>query len=150
MSTSLREATLADLPTLAAYIVALEDRVSVLEALLNLVVGTTLIVSPPNQNTTYSSAHGMGATPHLVLASLKCLTANLNYSVNDVVFIQTFAFVESGAGGNEYGVGISASATMLYAIVSNNGISVPDKTTQTLTAITAGSWSLRLTPYRVQ
>ena len=79
-------------------------------------------------------AHGLGAKPILVQVTLKCTTANLNYSTGDEVIAGTFRI------GADQGVIIFYDATNV-TIVQGDSIQMLDHNTPFAhSAITVGSW----------
>jgi hypothetical protein len=89
-------------------------------------------------------AHGMGTTPKLVQAYLKCTTTDLGYSVGDEVFVS--------GGQDAYGstvstgVSIVPDATNLNIRFGSNAgaFALLNKGTGTLAAITNGSWEFHI------
>lgn len=86
-------------------------------------------------------AHGLGSTPRLIQAYLKCTTADLNYSVGDEAPV---------SGGQEaYGSTVSTGVSIVWDATNLNirfgsnaggAFAVLNKTTGTLGVITNGSW----------
>lgn len=82
-------------------------------------------------------AHGLGVAPTLVQLQLKCITAELNYSVGDLV--------EIGSGvvnGTDRSISVVADATNINIRFGASLPSVPNKTTGAGSTITAANWKL--------
>jgi len=76
-------------------------------------------------------AHGLGVAPRIMMTTLVCQTAELGYSVGDVVQQQGDA------------ASIVPDATNLNIRYKNAAIAVVNKTTGALTSITAANWNAR-------
>lgn len=87
----------------------------------------------------YTIAHGLGSTPRNAWFALVCQTAELGYSVGDVVF--TYA---EGELANR-GLTITADATNLECQIANHNspLTVIDRTTGGFSGITRANWKLR-------
>jgi len=107
--------------------------------------GTDLVQSPIAINTSVTQAHGLGAAPTFFKWRLECLTAELNYSIGDIVDMSNWSATSSGG----WMPSLVVDATNVQYISSNNSISMPNKTTYTIAALTPGSWKLTITPYLV-
>lgn len=95
----------------------------------------------PNQTITAAGAltlaHSLGAMPALVQTRLKCLTAEINYSVGDEVIIDNW-------GGNTgQCLTIVPDATNLNVRYGGdaNVFALPNKTTGIITNITNANWA---------
>lgn len=77
-------------------------------------------------------AHGLGAAPRLWSVVFVCVTAELGYSIGDVV-----------STGSAQVPAIWPDATNLNARYSNTAVSIAHKTTGVLTAITSANWKAR-------
>lgn len=89
-------------------------------------------------------AHGLGTTPKRVWAALVCQTAELGYSVNDVVFIDL-----NPAFGGSYSIGISCVPDATNVNVRYGASSPPfwllDKSSGSSSgSMTPGNWRLRI------
>lgn len=89
---------------------------------------------------TLTLAHGLGIIPQRVTVSLKCLTAELNYSVGDIVW-QPFYDHNS----TNIGVVVVPDATNLNVIMGGaaNPFSLLNKTTGLATVLTNARWAVR-------
>lgn len=96
---------------------------------------------PITDNTEVSVAHGLGATPKLFFAVLRCKTAEFNYSVGDEVFLMT-PLMAGGTGSNLANANIVANNTNIVAIINQNGMIIPNKTGSNGENLTVGSWRL--------
>jgi hypothetical protein len=86
-------------------------------------------------------AHGLGATPTVFQVILKCVSTELNYSVNDLVVCGNLADFSKN-----YGVSIVPDATNLnirYAVgtTSDATFGIPNKTTGSVNSITNAKWN---------
>lgn len=82
-----------------------------------------------------SIGHSLGVVPRGVMAELVCQTAELGFSIGDVVPV-----APNTAGSIRL-------FTTIWAIRFASAISIPHNTTGVSTAITAANWKLRVTPY---
>jgi len=91
-------------------------------------------------------AHGLGKEPELLQAKLICKTANLNYPVGAVVYINTG--VTSSSASRSAAIYID-NATEIKVRFGNDSQSftIPNKNTGVLTAITNSSWRLIITAF---
>lgn len=94
-------------------------------------------------STDTAAAHLLGVEPDSIKVQLVCTTNNLNYvaATPDIV---TLGVPQINAGG---GFVYLADATNINFKTANAAIAIPNKTTYAVAAITAGSWSYRLTAY---
>lgn len=85
-------------------------------------------------------AHGLSATPQLVIARLKCTSAEHNYSVNDEVFTP----VGSTNENNSRGVAVVPDGTNLNVRFGSNATTfqVLNKTTGAAANITNANWDI--------
>lgn len=83
-------------------------------------------------------AHGLSATPTLVYSYLVCTTAELNYSVNDIAYVQFGDGNTAGASGHI----VVPDATNLNVRYSSNApvYQILNKTTGAVTGITHANW----------
>ena len=90
---------------------------------------------------TFTLAHGLGVAPKRVWASLKCLTAEINYSIGDIVFQPMYDH-----NSTNIGIAAVADATNLTARIGSaaNPFSLLNKTTGAATVLTNASWAIRL------
>jgi hypothetical protein len=87
--------------------------------------------------TTTATAHNLGVIPDTVRLMLVCVTANLNYAVNDVV--DMWAATTSAGGGAV----VIADSTNVTTYTANGATSLPNKTTGVVSQIVTGSWNFR-------
>ena len=86
-------------------------------------------------NLVLGQAHSLGAVPALVRASLRCITPEHNYAVNDEVTLSP---------GASSGLGLIASdATNVTILIVGTPVSL-DKTAGTSFTITLANWKLIL------
>jgi hypothetical protein len=91
----------------------------------------------PSTGISHSFAHGLAGIPTDIQVYLQCTTADLNYSIGDIVLINSAAV----ASGNT-GLTISVDATNVVVIISSVGIALVDKTGFGVSAIDAPDWDL--------
>ena len=116
--------------------------------------GGALLANAFNQNGVFTSArqtitaggawtinHGLTVAPTSWHAFLVCTTANLNYSVNDVVPINPH---QNGSTSNGQSIVADATSISVRYGSTADAYELLAKTTGTRTAITAGSWALVL------
>lgn len=103
-----------------------------------LTAGTPLVQNPIAFSTTVTQAHGLGAVPVLIGFALECLTAELGYSVGDVV-----------RGGLPTSAGSILTDATNVIWVSTTFMNVTRKDTFVGAATTAANWKLTLTPYKL-
>lgn len=118
-----------------------------------LTAGTPLVMNPYVSGNTQTQAHGLGAIPILCVATLECLTAEFGYSIGDIIELSAIGWNTGGtAASNIYisGANIIKTSTNLQ-IVTAGAPTVVHKTTFTATStpITAASWKLTITPYKL-
>ena len=94
----------------------------------------------------WTFAHGLGVAPSRVQMNLRCISANLNFSTNDVLYYYPGNYdVNSG-----HGVQISADATNVYLGVYY--VYARNKTTGTTSTawaeITYASWGARVLAWK--
>ena len=90
-------------------------------------------------------AHGLGATPTLLVAEIECLTAENGYSIGDRVFT---AVDRMGPGGASPW-GIFADATNVTALCNGNYVNQAHKSSRANVNMTMSNWKLRVTPLLV-
>jgi hypothetical protein len=76
-------------------------------------------------------AHGLGVAPRITLIELVCQTAELGYSIGDVVY------------ASDNTASLVKDATNINVRYRNASIGLMHKTTGALTAITAANWKAR-------
>ena len=103
-----------------------------------LIAGTPLVQNPVVYMSTSTQAHGLGVKPAIVGYELECLTAELDYSVGDIIKNPP----------SPYPLTIVANATDLIMEIGV-GIAVINRTDNSSSLITAASWKLTLTPYKL-
>lgn len=92
-------------------------------------------------------AHGLGAVPKLVTAELVCQTAELGYSIGDIVEIVTTSGIDTN--GSTRGIGIRKDATNLLVRYGTNAapITILPAAGTAMSAITAANWRLVMRAY---
>lgn len=88
---------------------------------------------------TYTFSHALGAVPNIATFKLKCLIADLGFSVNDEVII---APATDGNGAASYGFTPQISSTNVVVRTGDSGVVLTHKTTFVATAITPSSWEM--------
>ena len=93
--------------------------------------------------TSIDKAHSLGAVPTMMTMHIVCKTADLNYSVGDVVDM-----TGRGDAPGTVVIGMAADATNIsFRASSITAIRIPDKTTGAATAITNANWKLIFRAY---
>jgi len=94
----------------------------------------------PTAGATGTITHNLGFNPNTVTAWLVCTTAQLNYSIGDIVPISI-----NGSNGNSSNVQVASNPSSLNTstyVIGSAGIGVLNKTGGGSTAINAGDWNL--------
>lgn len=88
-----------------------------------------------------SLSHGLGVAPKLVTFELVCETAQLGYSVNDVVDYPSAAQVP--LSGESIGISVDKTSTSTLVIsIGTGGLLLAHKSTRAVGNITAANWRL--------
>jgi hypothetical protein len=93
-------------------------------------------------NTKYTFAHSLGAIPKLVMAVLRCKTAEFGYAINDEV-----AYATTILSGSNTGLAIWSDATNVYAQITSsaaNNLQIPRVSSNDLPGITYANWRIVL------
>lgn len=110
----------------------------------------TLAYTSTNQTVTAAGAltlaHSLGGMPSLVQVRLKCLTAELGYSIGDEVIINPGASYVSSSTG--LSLVPDATNVVVRFGASGGGLSVIRKDTGALAIITAANWALIVKAWR--
>lgn len=100
----------------------------------------------PNQTITAAGAltlaHGMGVMPALVQARLKCLTAELGYSIGDEVMVDFFGGYQGGNTGQALSVVPDATNLNIRYGGAANVFGLPNKTTGIIANATNANWAM--------
>lgn len=91
---------------------------------------------------TISLAHGLGSRPLRTALEAECVTADVGYSVGSVVDLGSSSCLVSGA--NNYGFTVVMNSTFMGVYIAAQGLAVIHQSTKAVTAMTPGSWRLRL------
>lgn len=109
-----------------------------------LTAGTQCVKNPMATNTRTTQAHGLSATPHMVIGYMECLTAELGYSIGDRVSYQ------NAEQASARGVTIEYDATNVVIIINDTtAAGLNRKDTSASANITAGNWKFVVTPYKI-
>jgi hypothetical protein len=92
--------------------------------------------------------HTLGAMPLMFRVTLYCNTIDLNYSVGDEIDGNSISVAGSGNEATAFQFLVSNSSVIVRRIYSD-GIYILNKTSNTVSAITPSSWSLRLYAMKV-
>lgn len=116
--------------------------------------GSTNTLSSISGATTHAVAHGLGATPAIVMAWLQCTTAELGYSVGDRVSLAQMVYPSNTAGAIDIAIVVEYDATNTTIIIKSTGSAgsdyfLPNKSTSAMTAITNGNWEIVAIPYKI-
>lgn len=110
----------------------------------------TKTFAPVDQSITYgtanSLAHGLGAAPKLIFMQMVCQTAEAEYSIGDVITVAPNQGPSAGGGLND-GLAVYADSTNLSYRFSASGFLYTQKTTGTITTLTAANWKMRPRAY---
>lgn len=110
----------------------------------------TLAYTSTNQTVTAAGAltlaHSLGGMPSLVQVRLKCLTAELGYSIGDEVIINPSASYVSSSTG--LSLVTDATNVVVRFGSSGGGLSVIRKDTGALAIITAANWAMIVKAWR--
>lgn len=98
----------------------------------------TTLTAALTVDTTYTNAHGLGATPTIVQAYLECSTIDGNFAVGDRILLG-----EKGVTANNFGATVIANATNIV-VALDGGFYAVDPSTNALASLTVGSWKLRI------
>lgn len=90
---------------------------------------------------TSTLAHGLGARPKHVWWEMRCVTAEQNYSIGDIVAPLS---VDQTDGGFSMGVTTVVDATNITTRVASTGIWLLNKTTGGGVLFTAANWKIRI------
>jgi hypothetical protein len=104
--------------------------------------GTTLTKNPTTADSVTTGAHGLGATPNMIVAYLECISADNGYTAGDRIFFASGRTAASTDAGLEF----AADATNAI-IVIGNGISTVDKGTLNVEALDLTKWKAEIVPY---
>ena len=103
--------------------------------------GTPLSVSPFNDDSTASQAHGLGAVPDLLVAELICNTGDNGWTAGDRIFLNVTQH-------NPTDGGFCASADATNVVVAMGALAqVINFSTFNAADITEANWSLLVTPF---
>lgn len=93
--------------------------------------------------------HSLGAAPKIVQFFVKCLTAEYNYSIGDVVCVSGAGNTHDTAGINNSGFGAVVNATTITIRfgIGTNPVSAPNFTTGGLQVLTNANWALIVRAY---
>lgn len=91
---------------------------------------------------TFTVAHGLGKSPVLIVAVLKCVTAEGNYSIGDEVVFSHI--IPSESANSMGGVSFTYDSTNIIARYGSraNTFYIPNKTTGALVNLTNANWNL--------
>lgn len=111
---------------------------SVTAAKMNIFRSNPITLTPAAQTTL---THGLGAKPTLVNLWLKCITAELGYSVNDEVLATSG---QSRQDGSAIGQSVRRNSTQIIVRLSSSGtiFDISHATTGDASNITSANWQL--------
>lgn len=105
-----------------------------------LIAGTPLVLNPFAKSSSTSQAHGLGVAPLYIELAWECLSADIGYSAGDQFMGYTIDRTPT----------IGFDATNISLITCGDFTPfIVNKSTFVVTAITAASWKLTLTPYKL-
>tara|TARA_B100001094_G_scaffold332932_1_gene407393 strand:+ start:5737 stop:6639 length:903 start_codon:yes stop_codon:yes gene_type:complete len=105
---------------------------------------SSTLVFTSNAEATYKAkehtfAHGLGQVPDLVQVELICTTAELDFSVGDIIVATGSHAHASESQNNERGISVMKDATNVSVMVAEDGIGLVVKPRMTPAAITGAS-----------
>lgn len=112
-----------------------------------LTAGTPLVVNPYNPSAGANQAHGLGSRPTFVKAELECLSNNLNYTTGMIIDVNPSWTGDKDSAG-QFGFTVYTDATNTNVSMATAPYIV-DRTGFGLTQLTASSWKLTITPYKL-
>lgn len=94
-------------------------------------------------------AHSLGAAPKIVQCFVKCLTAEYNYSIGDVVSVSGAGQAFDGAGATNNGFAAIPDATNISIRFGSapSPLNAPNKTSGALQTLTNDSWAFVVRAY---
>lgn len=105
-------------------------------------------MNPIALNTRATKAHQLSTTPAFAVLFLECKTAELGYSIGDLIPLTSGVYALSGS---TFGLQVRFDATNTYLEVTNNALpAIAHKTNSppgALTGITGANWIARVIPY---
>lgn len=102
-----------------------------------LIAGTSLILNPFATSQSASQAHGLGATPALVVWYIECLTAEHGYGVGERIDLPS-AMTST----------VSYDGTNVY-YTTQSVCQITDKTSHLNANLTAANWKAVIVPYKL-
>ena len=114
-----------------------------------LTAGTSLTQNPITANTQVTQAHGLGATPHIVIGYLENLTTEYGYAAGDRYYLGA-GYHDANFAVSQNGVGFNANATNLVGLVGNTAFYIQSKTDSTMgNSITFANWKFVVDCWKV-
>ncbi len=108
-----------------------------------LVSGTPTVLNPYAVNSIAATAHGLGATPHIVIAYAECLSADIGYSTGDRVYFP-------GDLGSTSGFNVAAEANNCVILTNSANLSMLNKGAPAgPVAATSANWKLVVQPFKL-
>ncbi|MEK7383977.1 MAG: hypothetical protein AAB262_11930 [Elusimicrobiota bacterium] len=112
----------------------------------SLTAGTPLVKNPLAASTSTTTAHGLAVRPTVLTGELECLTAELNYSIGDIVDVSHWLADTGAAIGNLLMLKDATNLTLIIGAGFAPGF--PNKTTFAVGNLTPGFWKLTVTPHK--
>lgn len=97
---------------------------------------------------TLTLAHGLGGMPTMIQVRLKCLTAELGYSVGDEVMIDFFGGYQGGNTGQALSIVPDATNLNIRYGGAANVFGLPNKATGIIANATNASWAMIVRAWR--
>lgn len=92
---------------------------------------------------TGSATHGLGGLPKMVIATLKCTSADANFASGDEISIASIWEVN-----NNRGISLWANSTQIEYAIGTSGLALINATTGVVTALDESKWELYLKAVR--
>lgn len=112
------------------------------------IAGVPVVLNPIAVNTRTTGIHMLGTTPVFAVLFLECKTAELGYSIGDLIPLTSGVYALSGS---TFGLQVRFDATNTHLEVTNNALpAIAHKTNSppgALTGITGANWIARAIPY---
>ena len=89
-------------------------------------------------NSLLTMSHTLGSTPSNIRLNLRCKTAELGYSIGDVIEFEPTADVYT----TSVGASVMSDSTNVYVRVATFGCYIVNKSTFAVTVITTANWEI--------
>lgn len=132
--------------TFAVTVFKASGLATVVSATGTITAGSTNTLGPSiTTSTKTTAAHGLGATPGMLVHYLECTSADNSYAVGDRVYSTS----QDGGSGTTAGYAAAADATNTYIITGSTAPCIPPNGGGTMVAIDVTKWKIVIVPYKV-